>query len=602
MECSRVVALMLVWVYASCTSADPEAQAAKTTTGMVVDEAGKPIPGVTVCLLGAQKIETRMLPPPILGRCESGEDGQFALGTLPATIGPYERHHVVAFTSGRGIAWQEIRATTPTKGLTLVLLPAQPVAGHVTDEFGTPIPRATVRVESVSDADPEVFDLCPLQNPALGDVAFLTCGQDGSFRYQYLPPRTTLVLGIVAPGCAPLPGALIPVDKGYRWQQWPGMRVSDVAPVDPENLVLKLSPEAAITGRVLLPNGQPAAGIMVSVNSFGPERVEARTREDGQYRLGPLAEGRYSVIIENDDYVATAHESEVSAGQILNNIDFQLTQPGFVTGHVRDKVTGQPLSGATMAANSGARPGQPHHAETDERGAYRIRVMPGPVTVFPRYMPPGYHAHSADRRALQVAVGQTIADVDFAAEPAWLLEGMVVDEAGQPVEGAGIIWSPFWEMRPRRTAADGSFKLGGHKAAEPVFLLIRHEDRGLAALATLIPHAPGEVVQPARVVVRPCVKIAGQVVTTDYTSVPKAKVSLGVWFPEGEGIGLDDTVADEDGFFSFESAIPGVRHTVHASAPTAEPALRRLAGRAEVLTVPEDMVLLQVQEDRMPER
>jgi hypothetical protein len=92
----------------------------------------------------------------------------------------------------------------------------------------------------------------------------------------------------------------------------------------------------AIQGKVFLPNGSPANGVMVSMS--GTEFVSGTTRTDdsGNFRFSNLPPGNYTVTVRGTDAYDTQNESiamgkESSAGQAFTVV-FNLRPKGIKKG------------------------------------------------------------------------------------------------------------------------------------------------------------------------------------------------------------------------------------------------------------------------------
>lgn len=140
---------------------------------------------------------------------------------------------------------------------------------------GNPVPRALVHVSG---------------------RALLT-GPEGDFVFDRLPAGTVQVQvakpGYFAPGARTMT------------MGWPSATVT-VGP-DTEKIVVKLAPEAIITGRVTNQDDEPVEGASVQVLSYtsqndGPQqlmpaRAAVRSDEDGNFRIAGLRAGRYYVAV-----------------------------------------------------------------------------------------------------------------------------------------------------------------------------------------------------------------------------------------------------------------------------------------------------------------
>ena len=180
---------------------------------------------------------------------------------------------------------------------------AYTVSGTVVNSVtGEPISRALVQL-SVSQSpvfhppdaeeETETFALSYQQRSALTD-------HEGHFKFEGLPQmRTTLA--------ARKPGFFSPneLDRGL-----PRANRVEVGATTP-SVVLKLVPEAVITGHVTDANGEPLEGVALKISGLqrtngrrqlqpvGQEQDEPQslnTNEDGEYRIAGLTPGSYYVV------------------------------------------------------------------------------------------------------------------------------------------------------------------------------------------------------------------------------------------------------------------------------------------------------------------
>ena len=91
-----------------------------------------------------------------------------------------------------------------------------------------------------------------------------------------------------------------------------------------KDIVLKLSPQAVVTGRVIDPESKPVEGARVSLLKAGSlggvphwaEVASAQTLDNGEYRIPRAGPGRYLVkaMMPNRDFERMTSESEVETG------------------------------------------------------------------------------------------------------------------------------------------------------------------------------------------------------------------------------------------------------------------------------------------------
>lgn len=162
-------------------------------------------------------------------------------------------------------------------------------------------------------------------------------------------------------------------------------------------------------GRVFLPDGQPASGILLQAEGRGKTdnycRELARTGTDGSFRFLLSPEQSYLMAVTDLDLAAPSisglimHENEPR-----ENLRISLTKGTLVTGIVTDSTTGKPLAGTPITfIEHGSRIDESslriksdvsltdkedelvRWATTDAQGHYEMRVGKGRFTVSANY-------------------------------------------------------------------------------------------------------------------------------------------------------------------------------------------------------------------------
>jgi len=132
----------------------------------------------------------------------------------------------------------------------------------------------------------------------------------------------------------------------------------------------------------------------VSVRVFGRNLVDTRAAlsdEDGRYEVQNLPTGGFQVIAAKTGYVSLAYGAQrpgaigkpvdVARGEVVSDIDFNLTRGGVLSGRLTDAL-GEPLSEVQVAAwratggicrhQVAMAPGD----STDDTGRFRISGLP----------------------------------------------------------------------------------------------------------------------------------------------------------------------------------------------------------------------------------
>ena len=185
-------------------------------------------------------------------------------------------------------------------------------------------------------------------------------------------------------------------------------------------------------------------GVVVDAYSGSP--IDGATIDAGDQRVVSDGGGRFDL----NDGVTTLQVSKdgydpatVTLASTSDPIEIRL-RPNVVTGTVTNRITGEPITGVTVAAT---RDGTAVvDTTTDVAGAFTLADVPAGASL--SIDPPDYSAASIDLNG--------IATVDVTLRPD-VLSGTVTDAAGQPIAGATIA-----VPGARATSAeDGTFRLEG---------------------------------------------------------------------------------------------------------------------------------------------
>ncbi|MCY3001853.1 MAG: carboxypeptidase-like regulatory domain-containing protein [Planctomycetota bacterium] len=255
-----------------------------------------------------------------------------------------------------------------TRDLELVLAAPLELSGRVLDTLGAPVVGATVR--AIEDSGGMMRSIGGRR------VNSKPTGDDGSFVVSDLSPGTWS-LDARAEGftrCAPVDVTLAR-DEVH------------------EPLELKLERGGAILGRVLRPDGTPAAGASVrqritmeSLRSIGAEENgvprSATAGEDGNFRFGELGAGLVQLVASLDGFAtSTIVEAQVKPGEETRDVVLTLRIGGRITGEVYAK-DGTPAAGAQVIAQLTADPLSQRFATSDREGLFAFEHMaPGAYQV-----------------------------------------------------------------------------------------------------------------------------------------------------------------------------------------------------------------------------
>lgn len=321
---------------------------------------------------------------------------------------------------------------------------------------------------------------------------------------------------------------------------------------------IRLVRTVALRGRVVHPDGQPAAGIVVCAEGMveddddraGDPRGLARTGPEGTYELIVPADHTYILGVDDRNLAARSHR-EIDLGDAGPAVvpDLALIHGTEIRGRFRLGPEARPIAGHTILLDEiGGHVGGEdsmryttlrRRCETDRDGRFRFRIGPG------EYKVSIIQGAQIDRFARSVA-DEDVMELDWhLMRGGTRLTGRVLDGRGgspRPVAGAMVTAlddDDRWNSRARADA-DGRFEMIGPAPAASrqggKRLYARSPDGSIAAIAGL---GPGQT--EVDIELRPAARLTGHVV--DATGRPLEGWGVQVWLSRDENaafrIGLD---------------------------------------------------------------
>ncbi len=550
-------------------------QAAREVTIRVTDSNSAAVGGAAVAILDTWGS---------LAEGRTAEDGSVRL-RFPAGAAIYS---VVALKSKIGFAnWQsrgengnESHHRLPRE-VPLVLQGAQTVRVRAVDSGGKPIAGVAIYPWGISAPRPQRFSDCRLIDVLTAD--------NGVATFDWMPINLrSLKCGIRSDDYA-LPAR---VERQLQLAFANGDR----------ELTALLLRRTQISGRVVGPNGKPAAGIMVLAqgtdNLASGQHEAARTADDGTYSMKLVPTHVYVVGVADDDWAAVnLSDVAVDEGQPVADLDLKLIKGTVIRGAVTVGDETTPWRGRSINVTEAdllpvragqKRPGTLRRsAPTDAKGQYRIRVAPGNYILKP------LADVTVNQQSLSLIVSdepEIVQDLhlvsrqDDVADRRGDLTGTVIGPDDKPVGGATILgcYATYIRGQPRGTseiksASDdsGEFKL--ERLLAPMWLFvwssdgawggkIRVEADQESATLKLAPSAQavGRLIDGEAPIAGEDIKLTVAIATTGPTGRPvRSPFQVG------------SAKTTDDGRFVLSSLIVGTNYTIGIGSP------RSLGGRGE---------------------
>ncbi len=275
-------------------------------------------------------------------------------------------HTVVVSARGRsGAVLRELRGQdAATHDLELALAPTIDLRGTVRGPDGQPLAGVLVWPAIFGDLHQGALwvtePLLPWAATSDADGAFLIRGVPAYDRYRL---RTTHA------------------DCATTW-----VAVDDPAAA----IAIALEQGGRISGRVVLPDGRPAARIAVAAAGHGAGYGHAQTDANGGFTITGLAADVYQLWAEAPDLTVVAVSGlKIGPGDQITDQTVQLVPGGFIVGRIVDAATGKPITPGPWTDVAMYGPARPDGGACEctpvlADGTFRIRAPAGKNRIYLR--------------------------------------------------------------------------------------------------------------------------------------------------------------------------------------------------------------------------
>ena len=226
---------------------------------------------------------------------------------------------------------------------------------------------------------------------------------------------------------------------GNRPQNNQEITVAQGEAVTDVRLVLERGPSSTISGRITNAKGEPVKEANVQAYSpTGGGGANIQSDANGKYELSVDEGGTFHMNVYHQNYSMQEREGVESGAR---NVDFTLEGRGTVEGQVLDAATGKPIPNFEISHSRGSNPQLVMYntsnftAFYNEEGLFSLTdVEAGEATIYARAT--GYGP--ATQQVGDVRPGEVTGGVIFRMKAGASIEGVVVDTAGAPIQGAQI--------------------------------------------------------------------------------------------------------------------------------------------------------------------
>jgi protocatechuate 3,4-dioxygenase beta subunit len=361
--------------------------------------------------------------------------------------------------------------TIPPRGLSGVrieLVPESLLSGTVVDRNGNEVPRASVKVVDEHGR----VRWSSMQGEQSARLVLLSKRQGGDFEFRGLPGGTYRLFVDQMPVPDSFLSSSLLIDRRPRPEEAPlaevslaeGQHLTGVRLVMDSGAIDNYKDSAQkISGYVRNSEGEPVANARLDPSYFDAQLTDA----NGYFEVtvysvegqpsGPFARLQVSAKGYSPQWVRGI-DSSVSTRDIV------LERLSRIVGRVVDAATDEPIQSFEVAKGQGIPPEWDpdrwnFEAVHNSKGRFVFDNLEG-RSVGVAVRAPGY---SPNNVRISLDAG-TDTEVEFALEPGWPIEGVVLDPQGEPVEGAQVrIGEPDRHLETKSghvaafTDPDGSF-------------------------------------------------------------------------------------------------------------------------------------------------
>jgi protocatechuate 3,4-dioxygenase beta subunit len=293
------------------------------------------------------------------------------------------------------------------------------------------------------------------------------------------------------------------VKAGYAAMQMP-LRRAELASA-PRELAIALARSAAVNGQVVDTTGETVVGLRVYADRLDPDastpaalvKFATTTDDRGEYRLGGLPPGRYSVTATGAQDPGAVATLDLRPGDDFSAVDFTALPPresamasspqppetperSTIRGRVLS-AAGRPIANAAVNITG---PMPPRFFVTDARGRFAFTSLaPGDYEVRASrgdFLPTPFGQESAFESARRITVtsGARVDDVTLTLSRGLAVTGTIVDRNGEPVQGVSVQALRLSRSGDRQRAVLAGAQVGGNRQTD---------DRGQYRVLGLLP-------------------------------------------------------------------------------------------------------------------
>ncbi len=229
-------------------------------------------------------------------------------------------------------------------------------------------------------------------------------------------------------------------------------------------LTLALVAGAAVAGRVIDEAGQPVPGARVVYSGASDWNVQADERKDGvvtdtagRFAFPALPAGSFRFVARHERFApGSSAIVTLDGSRAVDNVEIKLSAGATVAGKVVDGA-GAPVASARVrvaVASRGMIGAEPRQVFSDDDGTFVVRGLPKKALDAVAIAETG----SSKNVAVDATRGD-VKDVVITIDQTGTIAGVVVDKAGEPLEGVQV--SAFPDFRSGTGGDPAQFRLRG---------------------------------------------------------------------------------------------------------------------------------------------
>jgi uncharacterized GH25 family protein len=243
-------------------------------------------------------------------------------------------------------------------------------------------------------------------------------------------------------------------------------------------VIIEQQPASGIRGHVVDAIGKPIEGAKISQRnplhsplfgelSFSQQKTLATTDSKGEFEIGGLPAGAFTLEARHEDYCPAEQNVAVNKGEVTEGVEFQLLQGGRISGVVLARADWQPVADAEIRAATGPallmRDDGETKCTTDQTGSFDlVKLEPGTYSL----VVTASNFATETVEGMKLNENEVIADLIIQLSQGGSVVGTVRDHSGKAMSNLRVCAVGARGEKDARTDEEGNYAIRNLKEGE----------------------------------------------------------------------------------------------------------------------------------------